>query len=427
MVAAGCCSLTVMVMPTAGDANDSLAEEGADAIPRESLMRLFLRFLHFGALAWGGPVAQLAMIRQQLVEEERWISSARFNRVLAVYQVLPGPEAHELCVYFGMRSRGRWGGILAGLGFMLPGFLLMFALSWAYVRFGLKTDASQSVFAAVQVAVAALIVRAVVRIGGHVVTDRWLWFFAILATVAQLAGVHFSIILVVAGTLYLLARRGFRVMALAVTVLAVVGVVWLIERHGLVGLAALTASPVAGEPSNAATMSLPELFWSGLKAGLLTFGGAYTVIPFLQRDAVSGGAWMSNAQFLDGLALSGLLPAPLIIFSTFVGYLGGGPWGAVAMTVGIFLPAFAFSLLGHDALERWVHRPRIRIFLEGVTAGVVGLISGTTTGLLRISLINAEALMLFAIVLAILFASKAKLTIPALIAGAALWGWGTSS
>jgi chromate transporter len=102
-------------------------------VPKEPWLQLFLRFLRFGALAWDGPVAQIAMIRQELVDEERWISSGHFNRVLAVYQVLPGPEAHELCVYFGMRSRGRWGGVLAGLGFMLPGFVLMFALSWAYV------------------------------------------------------------------------------------------------------------------------------------------------------------------------------------------------------------------------------------------------------------------------------------------------------
>ena len=105
--------------------------------------------------------------------------------MLAVYQVLPGPEAHELCVYFGMRSRGRWGGVLAGLGFMLPGFLLMFALSWAYVRYGLEMEALQAVYAAVQVAVAALIVRAVVRIGGHVVTDRWLWAIAMASTLAH--------------------------------------------------------------------------------------------------------------------------------------------------------------------------------------------------------------------------------------------------
>ncbi len=299
-----------------------LANGDADGctVPREPWLRLFLRFLRFGALAWGGPVAQIAMIRQELVDEDRWISSAHFNRVLAVYQVLPGPEAHELCVYFGMRSRGRWGGVLAGLGFMLPGFVLMFALSWAYVRYGLQTEGVAAVFAAVQVAVAALIVRAVVRIGEHVVTDRWLWGIAIGATAAQLAGIHFGIILTVAGGIYLLAQREFRRLAWALAALAVAGVIgYAVAMGGLAGFAALSGSTGDAEAVRRDGMPMLALFWSGLKAGLLTFGGAYTVIPFLQRDAVTQGVWMSNTQFLEGLALSGLLPAPLIIFSTYFG------------------------------------------------------------------------------------------------------------
>lgn len=406
---------------------DATARDGdgdGDAVPREPWLRLFLRFLRFGALAWGGPVAQIAMIRQELVDEERWIGSAQFNRVLAVYQVLPGPEAHELCVYFGMRSRGRWGGVLAGLGFMLPGFVLMFALSWAYVRYGLRMQGVATVFAAVQVAVAALIVRAVVRIGGHVVTDRWLWGIAIGATAAQLAGIHFAIILVLAGAIYLLARRqGSRLAAWALAALSVAGVVgYAVAMGGLTGFAVLSGGVADVAPARHGDLPLAALFWSGLKAGLLTFGGAYTVIPFLQHDAVRQGAWMSNAQFLDGLALSGLLPAPLIIFSTFVGYLGGGPWGAVAMTAGIFLPAFSFTLLGHDTLERLVHQPRVHVFLDGLSAGVVGLIAGTTLALLKVSLTGPGPLLLFALALAVLFASKAKLVVPAVIGAAALWG-----
>lgn len=393
------------------------------AVPREPWLRLFLRFLRFGALAWGGPVAQIAMIRQELVDEERWIGSARFNRVLAVYQVLPGPEAHELCVYFGMRSRGRWGGVLAGLGFMLPGFVLMFALSWAYVHYGLQAHGVAAMFAAVQVAVAALIVRAVVRIGGHVVTDRWRWGIAIVATAAQLAGIHFAIILGVAGAIYLLAQPRLQPLAWALAILSVAGVVaYAVTKGGLSGFAVLSGGGTDIEPVRHGELPLLALFWSGLKAGLLTFGGAYTVIPFLQHDAVRQGAWMSNSQFLDGLALSGLLPAPLIIFSTFVGYLGGGPWGAVAMTAGIFLPAFSFTLLGHDMLERLVHQPRVHLFLDGLTAGVVGLIAGTTLALLKVSLTGLVPLVLFALALAALFASKAKLAVPAVIGAAALWG-----
>jgi chromate transporter len=124
------------------------------SIPPQSLGSLFARFLRFGALAWGGPVAQIAMIKKELVEEERWISTERFNRALAVYQVLPGPEAHELCVYFGMLARGRPGAIVAGLGFMLPGLVLMLLLSWAYASAGFRTDEVAAAFAGVQAAVA---------------------------------------------------------------------------------------------------------------------------------------------------------------------------------------------------------------------------------------------------------------------------------
>ncbi len=396
---------------------------GPVSVPKEPLGRLFLRFLRFGALAWGGPVAQIAMIRQEFVDEERWVTGEQFNRALAVYQILPGPEAHELCVYFGMLSRGRAGGVLAGLGFMLPGFVLMFALSWAYVRYGLKGDALSAVFAAVQVAVAALIVRAVIRIGGHVVTDQWLWVIGILATAAQLVGFHFGVILIVAGVLYVLTRRARKELAWFALALAGAAIVApVIGGQSLAGLAALSSSGDLVETASRNDVSLATLFWSGLKAGLLTFGGAYTVIPFLQRDAVAQGAWMSNTQFLDGLALSGLLPAPLIIFATFVGYLGGGPWGAVVLTLGIFLPAFSFTLVGHDALERMVHEPRIALFLAGVTAGVVGLIAGTTIALLTTSLTSFEALVLFALALAALFVSSARLVVPALIGAAAVWG-----
>lgn len=244
-----------------------------------------------------------------------------------------------------------------------------------------------------------------------------------MAAGAQLAGVHFGLILSVGGLIYLLARHRRVVAALGAIGLAVTGTVTFGLHNGLAGLEALSHREISTTLVAEATVPLVVLFWSGLKAGLLTFGGAYTAIPFLQRDAVTQGAWMSNAQFLDGLGLSGLLPAPLIIFSTFVGYLGGGPWGAIAMTVGIFLPAFAFTLLGHDAMERVVHQPRIRLFLEGVTAGVVGLIAGTTLALLKVNLTGLEPLLLFVIVLSILFASKARILIPAVIAAAALWGW----
>ena len=403
----------------------SAADEAAFRVPREPLGKLFLRFLKFGFLAWGGPVAQIGMLRQELVTEEKWVSPRHFNRVLAMYQVLPGPEATELAVYFGMLSRGRIGGTLAGLGFVLPGFVLMFLLTWLYVHYGLeRTGTFAFVFAAIQAAVAALIVRAVHRIGGHVLEDRWLWSIALIATLAQIADVHFAVTLIAAGAAYVLAKQGWRSAAVALIALLAAGVVAWAAYNGF-QLAVLGGAAVQ-EGAGGAQRSLWELFVSGFKAGMLTFGGAYTVIPFLQEDAVVTGAWMTNAQFLDGLALSSLLPAPLIIFATFVGYLGGGAAGALVVTFAIFLPAFAMTLLAHEQLERLVNRPSIREFLEGVTAGVVGLIAGTTVALLIVSIVSVSTAIIFAGALAALFYFKSKFVIPLVVAAGALAGYALS-
>ena len=346
---------------------------GPEAVPPTlTYFQLFMRFLKFGFLAWGGPVAQVAMLRRELVNEERWISSERFNRLLAVMQVLPGPEAHELCVHLGMRAKGRLGGVLAGLAFMLPGFLLMLALSWLYFRMDIAGTALGAAFLGVQAAVIALIVRAVHRIGEHILVDRWLWAIAIVAALASAAGVAFWITLPAAGGVYALwmLKRGRLALLVAAgaVALAAAMALWAPRAQPLV------EAVVQGEAS------LLLIFVAGLKAGLLTFGGAYTAIPFIRNDAVGRG-WITDGQFLDGLALSGVLPAPLIIFATFVGYVAGGPLGALVMTAGVFLPAFAFSLIFYDRLEAVLEVKEMHAFLDGVAAGVVGLIAATTVDL----------------------------------------------
>jgi len=378
-------------------------ENDAFSPPRESYLRLFLRFLRFGLLAWGGPVAQIAMIRQELVEEERWVSFERFNRVLAVYQVLPGPEAHELCVYFGMLARGRIGAILAGLGFMLPGFLLMFALSWFYVTYGVNSPIFAGIFYGFQAAVAALIVRAVHRIGGHTLNDRWLWGIALFSGIAQLLGLNFLLTLSLSGLIYALVKRQ----------------VQSLPNH----LAMILPWSFLSQAPTAAAPTMLVLFVYGLRSGLLTFGGAYTAIPFLQHDAVVIGGWMTNQQFLDGLALSSILPAPLIIFSTFVGYLGGGPLGALVLTAGIFLPAFSFTLIGHNFFEeKFIENKAAHAFLDGVAAGVVGLIAVTTISLFRTAVTDLPSLGIFIAALFALYRWKAKAIIPLVMLGAGAAG-----
>ncbi|ABK15795.1 chromate transporter, chromate ion transporter (CHR) family [Syntrophobacter fumaroxidans MPOB] len=384
----------------------------------ESYPALFWRFLRFGLLAWGGPIAQIAMIRQELVEEEKWVSPERFNRVLGLYQALPGPEAHELCVYFGMVNRGRFGGFLAGLGFMLPGFVLMFLLSWFYLSYGMAIPRFQAVFLGLQAAVGALIVRAIHRIGGHSLTNAYLWGIAAMAVLAEVLGTPFLLTLTVGGAAYLLIKEERRTWFYLVSALFVAGVIlaWKVQGSGVL-------HNINQPPTGAIhAASLPGLFVSGLRSGMLTFGGAYTVIAFLQHDAVAVQAWMTNAQFLDGLALSGTLPAPLIIFATFVGFVAGGGLGALIMTTAIFLPAFGFTLIGHSTLERVIQNERLHAFLDGITAAVVGLMAVTTLNLLRAGIGDWRALGIFALALAVLALWRAKLAIAVVMVAAGAVG-----
>jgi chromate transporter len=220
-----------------------------------------------------------------------------------------------------MLAGGRVGAILAGLGFMLPGFVLMFALSWFYVTAGVTSPAFAAVFQGMQPAVGALIVRAIHRIGQHALTDRWLWGIALFAGLSVWLGAHFILALAASGVTYVFARQR----PWAAIALAVVFVTAALLTFSSAGIAAPIDTSVPASVSPVESPSTIGLLGSGLRSGLLTFGGAYTAIPFLRYDAVQVGRWMSDSQFLDGLALSGILPAPLIIFSTFVGYLGGGP------------------------------------------------------------------------------------------------------
>jgi chromate transporter len=340
----------------------------------DSPLAILARFLRFGLFAWGGPVAQIAMVRRALVDEEHWISSDRFNRLLAVYQLLPGPEAHELCVHFGMIRGGRLGGLAAGLGFMLPGFLLVLALAALYTRFDLSALGLGPVLLGIQLAMLALVAVAAARIGSHILLDRWLWAIAAFAFAATLAGAPFWLMLAVGAGAYPLARAGRTMLAVAAMIAAAAATVALLGPDW--------AAPAAGPVKAVADATPAFLFLVGLKAGLLTFGGAYTAIPFVRDDTVGRGL-VTDAQFLDGLALSSMVPAPLVVFATFVGYLAGGLAGAFAITAGIFLPAFAMTLIFFDRLEQIVEHPRLQSLLAGVAAAVVGLIGATLIDLGR--------------------------------------------
>jgi chromate transporter len=375
----------------------------AQAAPTDPLRSIFIRFLKFGALAWGGPAAQIAMIKRECVDEERWLSEESFKKLLAVYQVLPGPEAHELCVYFGRLRGGKLGGFVAGLGFMLPGFILMLGLSILYVEANLAGNLEE-LFYGLTAAVGALVARALLRLGRSFVTDVPLAVIAAAAFALTFwTSVSFVLVLLGAGMAYELWTNGRR---------------WIRSAHSVTPVV-----PVLVVVAGAVTFSLTaQIFFEGLKAGLLTFGGAYTVIPFLRESSVASHHWLTSSEFVDGLALSGILPAPLIIFSTFVGYVAGGLGGGMAMTVGIFLPAFVFPIFLHRYLVAVAENERLRPFLLGVAAGVIGLIASVTVDILETSVVDLYTAILAIGAFLVLTRFHGKLTVLYVVLGSGAIG-----
>jgi chromate transporter len=337
----------------------------------ESAAAIFVRFLKFGCLAWGGPAAQIAMIKRECVDEEGWVDERGFQRTLAVYQVLPGPEAHELCVYFGRLRGGKLGGFMAGLGFMLPGFLLMLGLSALYLETDIAEDLD-ALFYGLSAAVGALVARALVRLWQSFIHDVPLALIAVAGFALTLfGGASFVLVLLGGGLAYEVWRNARAWIGGPPSFsLELPTMVW-------IGLGAVTAGLVG------------EIFLEGLKAGLLTFGGAYTVVPLLHDVAIGGHHWVTESQFVDGLAIGGILPAPLIIFGTFIGYQAGGLAGALVITLGIFIPAFLFPIYLHRQLVAIAENERLHQFLLGVAAGVIGLIGAVTVEIVETSVIDA--------------------------------------
>lgn len=376
---------------------------------KESYTSLFLLFLRFGLLAWGGPVAQIGMIRDELVERRGWIAPDKFRRVLAVYQALPGPEAHELCVYFGMNQRGRIGGFLAGLGFMLPGLLLMLLLSWAYTAYG--ATVLLPLFVGVTPTVAALVIRALHRIGGHVLHGRSLIAAGVVSIILTLVHVHFLLVFAICAVwqaLWASGRKPHALIALVTLTACALALTWLmLHRDG---------------PTTATFITQP-LFLEGLKAGLFSFGGAYTVIPFLQDSMVGAYPTITQQDFLNGIALANIIPAPLVIFGTYLGFLAGGINGALLVTAGIFLPAFAFTLLGHKPLERLIENPALHGLLDGISAGVVGLFAVTALHITLQAVTTPLQFVIFTLALTLLYVWKWRWSIPVLILCCGLLGY----
>ncbi len=373
-----------------------------------SFREAFWYWLQLGFVSFGGPTGQIAIMHQDLVERKRWISERRFLHALNYCMVLPGPEAQQLATYIGWLMHRTWGGIVAGGLFVLPSLFILIALTWIYLAFG-DVPAVAGVLYGIKPAVTAIVVFAAYRIGSRALRNGALWAIAAAAFVAIFAfQVPFPYIVLAAGALGYLGGRwapdrfavggahgggtksyGAALIDDATPAPAHARFTWgRFWRVVLVGLALWAIA--LGALCALATWSgtLTQMGWFFTKAALLTFGGAYAVLPYVYQGAVEHYQWLTPVQMIDGLALGETTPGPLIMVVAFVGFVGGwtrelfGPdslflSGAVAATVVTwftFLPSFIFIFLGAPLIETTHGNLKFTAPLTGITAAVVGVI-----------------------------------------------------
>jgi len=368
----------------------------------------FRFWLKLGFVSFGGPAGQIALMHEELVERRRWISENRFLHALNYCMVLPGPEAQQLATYIGWLMHRTWGGIVAGGLFVLPSLFILIALSWVYMAFG-QVPAVAGLFFGIQPAVTALVVHAAWRIGSRTLKNAWLWAIAVGAFIALFVGnLPFPLIVLLAGLLGYLGGRWsperFQSGAghhakqtqkqpavidddtptpsharFSWARLRTVSAVFL----GLWGAALVTLGAVFGWQS-----TFTHMAWFFTKAALLTFGGAYAVLPYVYQGAVDHFHWLSAHQMMDGLALGETTPGPLIMVVAFVGFVGGwtqalfgpealfaaGASAASVVTFFTFLPSFFFILLGGPFIESTHGNLKFTAPLTAITAAVVGVI-----------------------------------------------------
>ena len=368
----------------------------------------FRYWFRLGWISFGGPAGQIAIMHRELVDERRWISESRFLHALNYCMVLPGPEATQLATYIGWLMHRTWGGLVAGILFVLPSLAILIALSWLYLAYG-NVPIVAGVVYGIKPAVVAIVLHAAWRIGSRALLHWVLWLIAAAAFVAIFAfAVPFPAIVVGAGVVGALGGRwlpqafsrnaahggteGLHAPALIddttptpdharyaparlVRVVAIFIAVWVIVQGALAMAFGWTST-------------LAQMGWFFTKAALLTFGGAYAVLPYVYQGAVEGFGWLTPAQMIDGLALGETTPGPLIMIVAFVGFVGAwthdalgaaspfvaGVAGACVATFFTFLPSYLFILAGGPLIESTHGQLRFSAPLTGITAAVVGVI-----------------------------------------------------
>lgn len=364
-------------------------------------------WLKLGFISFGGPAGQIAIMHTELVERRRWISEQRFLHALNYCMLLPGPEAQQLASYLGWLMHRTWGGVLAGTLFVLPSLFLIIALSWIYLRFG-DLSLVAGIFYGLKPAVTVLVIQATHRIGNRALRNRWMWCLAATSFVAIFVfEIAFPVIVLAAGLFGFFASKHLpdlfagkpHAVAKQAVARAIIDDDTATPEHArfkrskllkvlVIGIGLWTAAMACLLATVGAQATLTQMAWFFTKAALLTFGGAYAVLPYVHQGAVETHQWLSATQMIDGLALGETTPGPLIMVVAFVAFLGGwfkavlgpdalflgGALAACIVTFFTFLPSFIFILAGGPIIESTKGRLGFTAPLSAITAAVVGVI-----------------------------------------------------
>ncbi len=363
-----------------------------------SLARFVGYFLWLGTVGFGGPIALAGHMQQDLVDERGWVSKEDYLEGLALAQLAPGPLAAQLAIYLGYVRAGVLGATTVGVAFVLPSFLMVLALSAAYVRFG-GLAWMQGMFYGIGAAVIGIITRSAFKLTKLTLgKDKLLWgIFAVLAISTAWTSQEIIWLFLLAGVVALLVKS---------FPMGVPG------RSSVPLLFAVGAVGVGG--------SLAELFLYFAKAGMFVFGSGLAVVPFLYGGVVKGHHWLTDRQFVDAVAVAMITPGPVVITVAFIGYLVAGLAGATAAALGIFLPAYLIVVVLAPSYQRWARNRQLNAFVRGVTAAATGAIAGAVVVLARRSVHDVPTIVIAIVTLAVLF--RWKVPEPLLIACAAIAG-----
>lgn len=350
-------------------------------------------FLWLGTAGFGGPIALVGYMHRDLVERRGVITEAEYQEGLALAQLAPGPLAAQLAIYIGWLKGGLRGATVAGVAFVLPSFLMVLALSVAYVRYG-GLPWMQGAFYGIGAAVIAIIARSAVKLTRSTLkSDRLLWALWLTSGVTTVATGRELVTVVIACGLIAMAARGRRPLAAALAPLAL--------------------------PFGAATPAGILAYFA--YAGFFVFGSGLAIVPFLYGGTVRDFGWLTEQQFLDAVAVSMITPGPVVITVAFIGYLVAGPLGAVLAAIGIFAPVWLVTVVAAPHFKRLIARRDIAALVAGVTAAAVGAIAGAAIILGRRALSDAGAIVIFLVVLGVLHL-KRRPPEPAVIAAAGVAG-----